>query len=458
MSSPAGTSNIESSLASISLQPINFQEIRDFLGPHTDLQVLRHFTTHPLPNAPPGLERAVGIAPDFEWHSQNPNNIIPQLEGKITQVGYTVFPMCALRECKKPADFPALLKKASIAHIRVQDNCHLRSKARIFVNTECNSLYAPTRFIEEEEVKTIFKDLLDNQLLEDGSKAPVIIIGHGWEHDELQIKNQWKMKLSKLDSVVYKVFSLAKLAAQAGIIPFPDRHLGQTYPKFDSLLAGFQIDMTGMWRHNGANDAVYQMTLAFAIVHFPMLYPNTPAGRFPTDSSIAGRNIKDLWLELATNKGSMPKLAEGVDEFCYRCDAIDDHCADKCPMQENIICELCSNALGKKNADYRKRARGHQAKRCTLFYNHHVRKFPQWLMDLNISLENLRKLSQGMAVKDLELIGFVFYTAILQGGPMGNDDIVTLEADEETRRAREEALYSDGEPTLVDDLEAEDVD
>ena len=346
------------------------------------------------------------------------------------------------------------MKKASTTYIHVIENCHLRSKARKFENTEKNSLYFPTRFVSEEDVKTVLKDLLNNHVLEDGSKAPVIVIGHGWNNDEMRLKKEWQLSVPKLDSIVFKVHSLARLAAQAGIIAMADRHLGERFMDLDTMLSNFQIDMTGMWRHNGANDTVYQMTLAFLIIYFPMLYPNISSG-FPVDASIASQTINDIWTELAANKGFVAPLDKGFANFCFYCETADDHDADNCPTKSDIICQLCSNALGPKNRDFRRKAKGHWAERCTFHYNHHVRKFPDWLNELNLSLENLRKLSQGMAVKDLALIGFVFYWAVLEGGPMGNYEVAELEASEEARLAVEHASYSEGEP---EELEVEDVD
>lgn len=72
------------------------------------------------------------------------------------------------------------------------------------------------------------------------------------------MKEHWKLKMSKLDCVVYKVMTLSKPAQQAGIIPKPNRKLEGKAPRFDNMLASFGVDnVEGFWRHNGANDAVY---------------------------------------------------------------------------------------------------------------------------------------------------------------------------------------------------------
>ncbi|KAH4204382.1 hypothetical protein HBI25_079230 [Parastagonospora nodorum] len=79
----------------------------------------------PLPNAPKILEDAVGVAPDLEWHTSDPNSkVSDKIEDKITQVGWTVFPMSILKECHTSAEFPALIKKAAIYYILVIENCH----------------------------------------------------------------------------------------------------------------------------------------------------------------------------------------------------------------------------------------------------------------------------------------------------------------------------------------------
>jgi hypothetical protein len=50
-----------------------------------------------------------------------------------------------------------------------------------------------------------------------------------------------------------------------------------------------------------------------------------------------------------------------------------------------------------------------------------------------------RRLSQGVATKDLDSIGDVFYNAILKGGSMGDDDVKQLEEEEMKRLEEDEA-------------------
>jgi len=454
---------LQGALASTSLHdPAIFQQVRDFLAPYSDVEVLRHWTTDPLPGAPAILDDAIGVAPDLEWLSQNPKiKVIEQIEGKITQVGWTVFPMAALKDCKSPADFPTLIKKAATYYIRPIETCHLRSKQKAFENTEMNPLYCQTRFVTEEEAKTIFKNVLDNQILKDGQKAPVILLGHGWPNDERQLKKEWSFHVSKLDSIVYKINSLGKLATQIGLAPTPylvssqpDQY-DQTYINLDQMLAAFGITMTGMWRHNGANDAVYQMTLAFLLILFPILYPTTSGG-FPADSSIAGRTINDIFSELAANKNNVPILTEGYAQYCFYCDTPDLHDgtdADPCPAKGTlaITCQLCINTVGKANKKYRERAHDHQTHRCTFQWSHVCRKFPEEVKIIDWSLEDKRTLTRGMALGDDAMIGRVFRKNIAGDGPID----WTVVRDEEKRLEFEAQQYgSEGEEEeldLVDD-------
>jgi hypothetical protein len=115
---------------------------------------------------------------------------------------------------------------------------------------------------------------------------------------------------------------------------------------------------------------------------------------------------------------------------------------------------LCLNATGLGNGGFLKKAKGHHAGRCTQQYKHVVRKFPDWLEQLDLSLDDKRKLSRGMALKDSVLIGTAFYNTVLKYGPTGNDEVKMLEAeelekletDEEARRQLEYESYPVQEP------------
>jgi len=446
---------LQSTLAVTSIEDqADFKTTREFLSKFTDLEVLRHWANHPLPNAPKLLEEAVGVAPDLEWLTQDPKNkIIDQIEGKITQIGWTVFSMSILKECHTPAEFPALIKKAAIYYVRVIENCHLRAKEHFLKDTEINPLYCPTRFVSEAEAKTILSEVLDNQVTADGRKRPVVLIGHGWNFDEQKLNQQWGFKFKNLDSILFKVRSLGRVAAMAGVIPWPNRDLGEGLLKLDEMLRGFQIDLTNMWRHDGANDALYQMTLAFLIVLFPILYPGTTAG-FPTDASIAGLSINDIWTDVASNKDNAAPVDKGFARFCFYCDATDDHDGtdeSPCPSKESdtILCKLCANAIGKKNKRYRDRAHGHQTHRCTLQWSHQCRKFPEVIKPADWSLDDKRALTRGMALADDAMIGAVFRKNIIGEGPID----WTVVADEEKRLEFEATQYSSGEEKELDEDE-----
>jgi hypothetical protein len=188
-------------------------------------------------------------------------------------------------------------------YIRVIENCHLGTAHPKFKDTERNSLFCPTRFVAQADAKAVPQDVLDNQTLEDGSKAPVILIGHCWNFDEHALKKEFNLSTPKLEGIVFEIKSLGRLAEQAGIIAAPKKALGESYPNFDHMLkAGFMINWAGTWRHNGANNAVYQMTLAFLIALFPLLYPNTASGSYPSDPTIEGQTINEIWQDLARYK------------------------------------------------------------------------------------------------------------------------------------------------------------
>jgi hypothetical protein len=391
MASIEPVQGIQNALAAKTLQePETFETARAFLKQYTDLEILRHWTTSPLPGAPAILDNTIGVAPDLEWHSQNKDDIIPELEGKITQVGYAIFPMATLLDCKAPADFAPLLKKVAIHYIHVIENCHLRMTGKKFVNTEKHPLFCSTRLVSEADVKDHLVQVLDKQILTNGSKAPVVLIGHGWQNDEIRMKEEWKLRIPKLDSIVAKVDSLGRMAAQAGLVLMSNRLLGISFPNLDTILQNFGVNLDGYYRHNGANDSVYQLTLALVIVFFPMLYPDS-VGQFPGDPSIAGQSINQIWSELMANKDSATALTIGHAQYCFYCETADDHDGDNCPAKSTVACQLCSNAIGKKNARFRQN-RHHQTSRCVFHYKHHVRKFHPWLADLDLSLITKRKL------------------------------------------------------------------
>ena len=415
------------------------QELRAFVSKHTDLEVMQHFSNKPLPEAPRILNDAVAVFPDLEWFDNRQMLKAPQ---KITEVGYTVLPLIALQHCKSPEDFPALIKKAAVYHIRVLENCHIRNKAEAFKDAEKNSLFCPTRFVAEAEAKRIFANTLNTQTMKNGRRAPVIVVGQGWNHDVTMLKNEWQFNINKLDGVVHTIKSLGTLAQQAGIIPKPDKSLGQKLPKFDELLAGFGVQIEGLWRHNGANDAVYQMTVALLVSFYSILYPGPNTG-YGIDATLAGSTIKGIWNGYAEANKQLPPPTWGYAQFCHYCETPEEHDAAECPLRSTdaVHCKLCANAIGKKNKKYRDRASDHQTGRCLLQYNHHTRSFPPWFLNLNPSFEDQRDLSRASAVKDFETIGRIMYQHFFLPGCIGREEI----EDHEKRMKAEDNMYSEDE-------------
>lgn len=341
------TQQATSALAATSLDSKqSLKTLATFLSKHTEVEIIGHFVDKPLPDAPTMLEHAIGIMVDLEWHQQAENDKIPELDGRITQVGYTVVRMASLRDCKTSEDFLPLLLKPSTHFFRVVEHCHLRNKSAAFKDTEKNPLFCLTRFVNVEDMKAILQDVLNNQRLADGTRAPVILLGHGCNNDETRFRGEWDFRTDKMDGVVCTMKSIGKLAAQAGIILTPDRTKGESLPNFDKMLQGFQIETAGIWRHNGANDAVYQLTLVFLIALFPILFP-TASGGYPSDPTIAGQSVNEIRAKLAQGKETMAPLSVGYAKFCFYCETADDHEADACPNKGEIVCELCKNASGK---------------------------------------------------------------------------------------------------------------
>jgi hypothetical protein len=189
--------------------PESLPYLRAQLQKFNGAELARHFTDSPLQGLPAKLNNALGIVMDLEWHKHLP-------EDKITEIGFAVFRMSILRECKSPADFAAILKKSAVYHIRVVERCHMRNTGpdsfgiRIR-DAELNSLFAPTRFVHQAEALSVLKTFLDDQRCEDGSKRPVILIGHGFKFDEEHFKSEWDWDTRNLEFVVYTISSLSTL-------------------------------------------------------------------------------------------------------------------------------------------------------------------------------------------------------------------------------------------------------
>jgi hypothetical protein len=142
---------------------------------------------------------------DLEWHKHLPQD-------KIIEVGFVVFRISILRNCKSPADFAPLMKKTAVYHMRIVETAHMRNTGTddlgiSFNGTERNSIYA----------LSVLKTFLDDQRCDDGSKKPVMLIGQGFRFDEEHFKSEWDWDIRKLDSVVYTFHSLTGLGKRAGI-------------------------------------------------------------------------------------------------------------------------------------------------------------------------------------------------------------------------------------------------
>jgi predicted nucleotide-binding protein (sugar kinase/HSP70/actin superfamily) len=93
---------------------------------------------------------------------------------------------------------------------------------------------------------------------ENGHRVPVILLGHAFHNDIGHLNEQWKLKVNKLESVIFTIRHLATLGRQAGVIP--DSEI--TNPGFDKMLRNFGVtSFDGLWKHNGAKVVVYQMML-----------------------------------------------------------------------------------------------------------------------------------------------------------------------------------------------------
>jgi hypothetical protein len=196
--------NTQAVLAVTSLSDLeSIQSLRNFLGKYIGIKIIRHFTGVPFPGAPAIFDHAIGVAPDLEWHPDNKDNPTLETDGKITQIGLSVFLMSVLRDCHGPGNFSTLLKKVSTTYIQIIENCHLRSSIPRFKDTEKNPLFCPTRFVTQADAKTVLEDVLNDQTLERGSKVPVILIGHGWSSDEHVLKEEFKLSVPKLETIVF---------------------------------------------------------------------------------------------------------------------------------------------------------------------------------------------------------------------------------------------------------------
>jgi hypothetical protein len=258
---------------------------------------------------------------------------------------------------------------------------------------------------------------------ENGHRVRVILLGHAFHKDVGHLNEQWKLKVNKLESVIFPIRNLATLGRQAGVIL--DSEIMN--PGFDKMLRNFGVtSFDGLWKHNGANDVVYQMTLALIYTYFQFIYPNT-AGGYPADPTIAGLNLREMWANLAEHNKQIAPPSYGIKQFCHYCETADDHAATACPKlkESKVKCEICAEAVGKANAKYRgAKALGHHAGRCIAQYGMQTRDFPQDFMDRKPTDEELRNLSHATAVADMDTIGNIFYTRYLASEWVGRDELL----------------------------------
>jgi hypothetical protein len=421
--------------------PNTLDGVKAFCRGRKPLDLVRSFGSAPIPDAPAKWDDTLGVCLDLEWYNQPPNNPMEV----INEGALVVFPMKKLRDCKTPSDFEHLIRNFAVYHLRIVETCHMRNKGKdsfgiSFENTELNPRFCRTRFVTKSEAKAVLTQFLNNERCDDGSKKPVIFFGQGLSNDERQLKEQWGFSTTKLDSIVLTIRSLGALASHAGIVAVPDRESGETLPRFVELLRGFQIDTANIWLHNSANDAVYETTLFFLVVLFPVLYPNTPRAQFPADCTIAGQPINDIWEDLAGVKKAITPQTWGVAQFCWYCEQADAHDADACPIKDTIECDLCAKAPGPENKRFRSKAYriGHQTSRCTHQFRHYIPPMPGFITD-NLTHEEQRAISRAKASDDVEVGGRILFDKLLAPGYPGKIGDRELEA-EERRRTEEEKM------------------
>jgi hypothetical protein len=384
--------------------------MRQQLSKYNEIQIARHFTGDPLSNVYKKFNEDVGVCIDLEWHNNIP-------EGKINEIGLVVFPMSALRDCQSPADFKCHIAKFAVYHIRVLETYHMRNSGRdaydnSFFDAEQHSIFAPTRFVPQLEVIEILQGFLDHQRCDDGTKRPVVVIGHGFRNDEENLKADWNFEIRKLEGVVYIIRSLSLLGVRAGIFSKPDKDSGERNLKFHEILVGFRFNIKELSLHNGANDAVYELVVYSLITPFPFLYP-AATGPFPADSSIADKSLNELLDDLTTTKKDDLVPTWGYSMYCFYYEVGDDHNSEekKEVCKAKIECSLCKNVPGPENAKYRsKKVRiGHSAARCTYQYRHVIPALPTWVTESLTDLNDQRAFARAVATRDEHtMAGLIF--------------------------------------------------
>lgn len=311
------------------------------------------------------------------------------------------------------------------------ETCHMRNTdlevfGIQFGDAERNSLSAPTRFVHQCESLSVLKTFLDDQRCDDGLKKPVILIGHGFNHDEEHFKSEWNwdIRYGALKSVVYTITSLTGLGIRAGIFPKPPKaEPGEPSNslRFHDLLIEFNIKTGDLWLHNGANDAVYDFLVFSLIVLNPMLYPDADTP-FTADSSINGQTLNEILDVVAVAKKKVDPPTWGYAKYCFYCEADDDHDSEekKEICKASLECTLCKAAPGSENAKFRakKNRTGHTADRCVHQYRHVIPPLPEWVTE-KLNDEECRAFSRAVAARDNEVVAALILEKFLPAGPLG---------------------------------------
>jgi hypothetical protein len=338
-----------------------------------------------------------------------------------------------------PNDLLPLLKKIQMHHHHILKACHMCNRKPWGNDAEKNSLYCTTRFLSRDKAIECFVNDFNNQTDENGNRVPVILLGHAWHNDQGHLSEQWQLKINKLESVIFTIGNLATLGRQAGIISDSE----VTNPGFDKQLQNFGVStFDGLWKHNGANDSMYQSTMALIYTYSKCLYPNTHDGRYPDDQTIDGLTLREIWGKVAEHNKQLSPPTYGIKQLCHYCETADDHDATACPALKDskVKCDICAEAIGKFNGKYRgAKALGYHAGRCIAQYSMQTRSFPKSFMDCKPTDEELRRLSHASAVADYNTLGKILYTRYLGSEWVGRDELL----DQATRIKFEEAYYPD---------------
>lgn len=92
-----------------------------YLTQHSELSILQHFLSRPLPNAPSLLNDAVFVGLDMEWWERQP--------ASITETGFAVFKGSDLLAYDSSTmSLLDLLQKFEFFHTRIIETCHMENR------------------------------------------------------------------------------------------------------------------------------------------------------------------------------------------------------------------------------------------------------------------------------------------------------------------------------------------